>query len=678
VRYSLSRSTCSSDTQWSGTLLASRLRSSIVGKLIQHTVLRYGGREKMDIPKPAESELPLAAVMGRISSIGMPPGAPTYFQQSGEALVAIEPLSRLNILVGANNTGKSRFIRHLSNQPGYDFKLRGSILESTLGKLTPIFDAFEGLLRGLGQTGADDLTLESIVELRKQPLFFNTQRDPFEGLRSRLLKWSQMDTVRRWEGYSEGSSPTDSRLSNVPGAVRGLASSAQEIVNSIPKIFFQKPQSRVYIPSIRGLRPLDAGRSDFYQTQTQENYFKGVGSVPDIFSGLGMYDRLMRMLLGPRAQRNRIADYQEFLSHELFNDEPVTLIPSLEEATIVVRIGSEPDRAIHDLGDGIQQVIILTFLPFTADSPTFFFIEEPELHLHPGLQRKILQYYSKCIDHMFFITTHSNHLLDVCIDIDCASIFAFRKHFRNRDSNADEVGRLVIEAVSSSCDNTLRDLGVRNSSVFLVNATIWVEGITDRWYLRAMLESYKQAPNLEDELPRRMEEDVHYSFVEYGGANITHWSFLSEEEHPIEIEALCSKAILIVDGDGDAKLKRKAELAKKLGDRFVLLPCREIENLLNWDVIRSVVRGYEGADIIPIPDLEYESYANKHLGKFIEEDILSGGRTRKGSYAEASGTLTDKVKFCEQAVPHIKYEALPPTSQDVVRRIYDFILKQNG
>ena len=28
-------------------------------------------------------------------------------------------------------------------------------------------------------------------------------------------------------------------------------------------------------------------------------------------------------------------------------------------------------------------------------------------------------------------------------------------------------------------------------------------------------------------------EDYHYSFVEYGGNNITHWSFLDKEETPI-------------------------------------------------------------------------------------------------------------------------------------------------
>lgn len=47
-----------------------------------------------------------------------------------------------------------------------------------------------------------------------------------------------------------------------------------------------------------------------------------------------------------------------------------------------------------------------------------FFIEEPELNLHPGLQRKLIEAMlsDEFSNHQFFLTTHSNHLLDLTLD----------------------------------------------------------------------------------------------------------------------------------------------------------------------------------------------------------------------------------------------------------------------
>ena len=57
--------------------------------------------------------------------------------------------------------------------------------------------------------------------------------------------------------------------------------------------------------------------------------------------------------------------------------------------------------------------------------------------------------------------------------------YLFRK-----GGDQDEVNYEVKLATSPDA-NILRELGVRNSSVFLTNATIWVEGITDRMYMNA-------------------------------------------------------------------------------------------------------------------------------------------------------------------------------------------------
>src|SRR5690606_38667289 len=141
------------------------------------------------------------------------------------------------------------------------------------------------------------------------------------------------------------------------------------------------------------------------------------------------------------------------------------------------------------------------------------------------------------------ITTHSNHLLDLTLDIQHVSVYTFK-----RNGDLDGVPQFVFENVDNDSSEVLRLLGVRNSSVFLTNCTIWVEGITDRIYLRRYLELYISRLNR-----KIFKEDIHYSFVEYGGSNITHWSFLSESDESIPniiVDRLCGKLFLITDRDG--------------------------------------------------------------------------------------------------------------------------------
>ena len=200
----------------------------------------------------------------------------------------------------------------------------------------------------------------------------------------------------------------------------------------------------------------------------------------------------------------------------------------------------------------------------------------------------------------------------------------FRKQLEQGDAEDDELSpTFILESIDSGDRSSLELLGVRNSSVFLVNATIWVEGITDRWYFRTMLDSYVDYLARTGGLKLKVEEDVHYSFVEYAGANITHWSFLEDEEQPIQVERLCSKALVIIDSDGNAKLQRKEELRQLLNDRLVILPSREVENLLPYHVIKQVVLEYEKDPDRKLPDIEYALFQDEYLGRFIEDVILA-------------------------------------------------------
>jgi hypothetical protein len=171
-------------------------------------------------------------------------------------------------------------------------------------------------------------------------------------------------------------------------------------------------------------------------------------------------------------------------------------------------------------------------------------------------------------------------------------------------------------------------------------------------------------------------EDLHYSFVEYSGGNITHWSFLDSDD-AIDVERLCGRLFLVTDMDSEKKLERQEKLRERLGDRYACLECREIENLLNPHILKSVISDYEkSAD--NVNDVQYKDYANKPLGKFIENKCLPKEKRRTGSYAEPSGTLTDKIGFCRRAIDAIKsWDDLSEPAQALTKRIYEFIASNN-
>jgi hypothetical protein len=138
--------------------------------------------------------------------------------------------------------------------------------------------------------------------------------------------------------------------------------------------------------------------------------------------------------------------------------------------------------------------------------------------------------------------------------------------------------------------------------------------------------------------------------------------------------------MLIADKD-KGKDERHLQLKEKLGERFRLLPCREIENLLSRDVVKGIMIRY-GEPEDSIPDFQRGDYANKPLGRFVDE-LLGQQKVRNGKYGSDSGTVTDKLKFCSRAIEIMSTEAftfemLSKPAQDLTVAMYEFITTANG
>lgn len=347
---------------------------------------------------------------------------------------------------------------------------------------------------------------------------------------------------------------------------------------------------------------------------------------------------------------------------------------------LYIKQGNEREYPIYNIGDGIQQLIIITFPLFVyGDKDLLLFIDEPELCLHPGLQRQLIEIltmsqFGNC---QVFLSTHSNHFLDLTLDIGNISAYRFRKILESSELRETEA-KFVIENASSDDGNLLACIGVKSSSVFLAKCTIWVEGITDRLYLRKFLDIYQKHNKDKDSNFQVFTEDAHFAFVEYGGSNITHWSFLEEEKKPMNVARICSSLFLIADRGSDisgALSKRHKELSEKLPDRYYRLKSPEIENLLSPKIITGVVMRILGK-AIQITPFAQSDYKELPLGNFIDGKIdkKSTSKTFAGNY----GRIRDKKQFCQKTIEFIgSIEDLSPEAIEISDKIYNFIKQQN-
>lgn len=606
-------------------------------------------------------------------------------------------LSRVNLFVGANNSGKSRFLRSLAciRDPKFFGPPNIDTPEKVLKKLKKRLNHHKHIFEQNRQAAA---VMNLMAEREDHSIWLAAGKNPADGISELIRSLSTCNVGQNLlQAFSyEDDLPDDSIKISSKGFLEGISSSAADHLVKISENFtFPFEFERFYIPTLRGLRQLDDQPQpdsstrqpvDLYFRRTASDYFGG-GQAPEIVTGQDLHKQLKDHLLGNLQQREFIAEFQIFLGDMFFQGAPVVLIPKESDNNVYVKIGDEKEFAIHNLGDGVQSIILHTFPLFQrqhSDNYVFVFMEEPELYMHPGLQRIFLETLldDRFDQFRFFIATHSNHLLDLTIDEQQISVYNFQKFFKKEETGAEQIPHFQVENVNNSDRRTLDLLGVRNSSIFFSNCTIWVEGITDRRYIQHYLNLYLDKLKEEGQLrvDRPFKEDLHYSFVEYGGGNITHWSFLDKECDAIDVKRLCAKLFLVADKDSASSKEKRARheaLEENLGERFHVLPVREIENLLTPAVLRSVLIAY-GEQDGALKRVSASTYSQKPLGRFIAEKIIIGDRLRKGDYAAKSGTVTRKKDFCAKAISSTKsYDDLSNPAKVLTEKVYAFIADSN-
>lgn len=536
-------------------------------------------------------------------------------------------LEKTNIFIGKNNSGKSRLMREiLINEYNQNYYINDNVED-----FVDLKQKIEKMLLGMS-----DYVKEKYKEtyLSKECIREKIYRSEYEEAKlgtfiCNLLYYEENNAMYKklQEKKVEKSGFSFTRDTNFPqnAGKRELKFKIREVYSKIIDNKKNIKPNTIYFPAFLSLRKLDnidSEKGAQYHTGISRmfynDYFSKLKDFNNIKTGQEIYLDMKRQLLGLNKDRERFLEYEKYVSENFFDNREISIFIKDDDKNIYIKEDNEKEYPIYMLGDGLQTLITITYYLFmNDDKPLKVFIDEPEVHLHPGLQRLLiskLQEYKNC---QYFISTHSSSMIDICDEYD-------------ENTSIICVDKIDCEkkAYNSAYDDmNLYDLiGVRPSSIILSNCTIWVEGPTDIYYIDTFLKLYSKLKS-----KKQFILGYNYNYAFNGSINIaSKIDFDNDETATMKINKLSKNNFIIFDNDNlnkeNANYKKIEKLKLKLGEScHVIKKLKTIENIIPPQILKEYFKeNYKSKDrkIKPIVLAFFDSITQKYgTDNYFQMDI---------------------------------------------------------
>lgn len=493
-------------------------------------------------------------------------------------------LNRMNIFIGKNNSGKSRLMRKILQQ---EFKKKTLInevttdyielhknIEELISENNNIRDFYNKTYLSKEKIEIGNKIYRNEEEEEQFAIFICNILYP-EKHRTIYEKLQKKNIVK--SVFTFNTNPKFPKISDYI-----LKEKIEKNYNKIIESYSEIIAETIFFPSILSLRKLDTinlPESSNYNLKLSdmflEDYFSNTEALKklNIKTGQEVYEDMKKQLLGLSEDRKRFEEFENYIGKNFFDGEDIKIFVKGDDNNIYIKEGDEREYPIFLLGDGLQTLITITYYLYMYNNePLKVFIDEPEIHLHPGLQRLLINKLLEYNNYQIFISTHSSSMIDICDEYDeITSIICVEKKSEKKF------------AYNSCYDNmNLYELiGVRPSSLILSNCTIWVEGPTDVYYIDTYLKLYSM-------IQKKKEYKVgyNYNYAFNGSINIaSKIDFTDEEEASMKIKKISKNNFIIFDSDNlnadNKNYKKIKKIKKTLGNNcYTIEKLKTIENII--------------------------------------------------------------------------------------------------